>query len=251
MKGVTHTRVTDFYRIADITDWRRLRACDILAVHGIGKGYLNKLRLWLAQRDVCLRDDNPPSYWLETLKLPAKDFPGVCPFTIVIDVNETLPWGFQSITDRDGKLIKVQTTEKALWTIGLGDYTIEGMEEDIQIERKSLEDLVGTLSGRRENFEAEVARLDSLCSFAAIIVEGSWVDILEDSHTHGARAKSVSRTFLSWSIRYPNVRWIMTAGREHAEIVAYWLMHNFWWQSQREDSAAERNQKSQQLFAEV
>ena len=251
MKGVAHTRVVSHYRITNITDWRRIRACDVLAVHGIGKGYLNKLRLWLAQRDVCLKDDNSPSYWLQLQGLPAKEYPGLCPFTVVIDTNETLPFSFSAIKDRDGKIIQIPTIIKPMWVQGLGDYSIEGMESDVQIERKSMDDLLGTLSGRRENFEAEIAQLDSLCSFSAIVCECSWADILQDNHEHGARAKGVSRTFLSWAIKYPSVHWIMCAGRGHAEIVTYWLLHNFWWQSQRDESASELRQTAKQLFAPV
>ena len=251
MKGKTHARVTTFYRITSLEDWRRVRAADVLSVHGIGKGYLNKLRLWLAHRGVNLRDDNSASYWLKTLTVPATEAPGTCPFTIVVDVNETLPFGFKSISDRDGKVIDIPTITKPLWSLGLADYSIEGMLEDVQIERKSMDDLLGTLSGRRESFEDEIARLDSLCSFAAIVCECSWIDILQDNHDHGARAKSVSRTFLSWAVRYPSVHWVMCCGREHAEVVTYWLLHNFWWQAQREIAVTDCLKTAKELFRPV
>ncbi|MCP4507986.1 MAG: hypothetical protein GY826_16580, partial [Fuerstiella sp.] len=247
MKGVVHKRVTDHYRISTIEDWRLIRAADVLRVQGVGKGYLNKLRLWLAHKSINLRDDNTPAYWLEVLTKRVKctgkephSF-GVCPFTIIVDSNETFPFMFTSMTDSDGNIVNVPTVREPLWTLGLADYSIRGMEEDIQIERKSLEDLLGTLSGRRENFEAEIARLDGLCSYAAIVCEAQWSDILHDTHEHGPRAKSVSRTFLSWSIKYPRVHWIMCAGREHAEIVTYQLLKKFWWQAQKEESVMERN----------
>jgi hypothetical protein len=255
MKGVIHQRVTARYRISSIEDWRLIRAVDILAVEGVGKGYLSKLRLWLAHRDITLKNDGSPAYWIDVvtkrLDKDIDDKPGTCPFTIVVDSNETFPFSFTSMVDSDGNIVEVPTVYRALWTEGWADYTIDGMEDRIQIERKSQEDLLGTLSGRRENFEAEIARLDGFCSFAAIVVECEWSDILKDSHDHGPRAKSVSRTFLSWAIKYPRVHWVFCAGRSHAEIVTYQLLTKFWWQSQREDSAMERNQIARDLFAKV
>lgn len=252
MRGKIHQRVVDHYRIFTLESWRLVRASDILQVNGVGKGYLSKLRLWLAHRDVCLKGDNPPSYWLTLEKRADMDEPsGPCPFTIIVDSNETFPFTFEGITDKDGKLVNVPCERKAMWTSKLADYSIKGMETEIQIERKSLEDLVGTLSGRRENFEEEIATIDGLCSYAAIVCECQWSDILADQHDHGARAKSVSRTCLSWRIKYPRVHWEMCFGRQHAERVTYQLLYNYWWQAQREESAKERGQLHADIFAPV
>jgi len=238
MKSKTISRVMSFFRIPldDIERWRTIRASDVLAIPGCGKSMLNKLRLYLAHRGVNLRDDNPPAYWLEALTPKPDDSEpsGSCPFTVIVDHNETFPFTFEGITDSDDRPVSVPIMKEQMWREGLADYSIVGMKQEIQIERKSLEDLVSTLSMRRESFEDEIARLDGGCEFAAIVCESPWSEVLQDTHDHGARAKSISRTYLSWVIRYPGVHWIMCAGRYHAEHVTYRLLEKFWWSKQRD-----------------
>jgi len=204
LKSKIFIRLTSLFRITEPQSWCRISAADVLAVPDCGKVALNKLRLYLAHRGLSLRGDNPPAYWLETLGqvqpdgLHADGFPpyGVCPFTIVIDTNETFPFTFDQIGDRDWNLVKVPTVRRPLYTSGLADYTIDGMETLIQLERKA-EDLASSMSERRDIFEQEIRRLSEMCEYAAVIVESPWSEILADDHTHGARAKSISRTVIA------------------------------------------------------
>jgi hypothetical protein len=256
LKGKTLTRVRNLLKIPldDLERWRLVRATDILNLPGCGKSTLNKLRLYLAHRGISLRDDNPPQYWLDALGTAESraeaEAQGVCPFTIVIDHNETFPFAFDSIRDRDDNPVSVPIVRRQLWRDGLGDYTIDGMEADIQIERKA-DDLASSLSERRDAFEAEVARLNDMCEFAAIVCEHSWSDILADSHDHGARAKSISRTYFAWVIRYPGVHWIMCAGRYHAEQTTFRLLERFWWHKQRTLAAEAAESRTVDLFSRV
>ena len=235
MQGRTHERVVEELRVSKLEDWADVLAVDILAIKGVGSGYLGKLRLWLAHRGFSLKWENAPDYWVQIAD--AEEPVGACPFTVLVDSNETCPYSFKELKGKDGELLNIPVENKAMWTEHLADYSIKGLEHEIQIERKSLEDLVGTLSGRRENFEREVSCIDGLCSFAAIVCECQWSDILIDKHQHGARAKTVSRTMLSWVVKYPRVHWVMCAGRAHAERATYQMLHNFWWQAQRVESA--------------
>lgn len=167
------------------------------------------------------------------------------PFRVVIDVNEGLAYRFADLkTDgaKAGRTIVVSTITKALYQMGkesvqvndkwyhkgLADYSIDGLEEHIQIERKSLEDLYGTLGGRRDDFEAEIARLN-MCDFAAVVIEAGWHDILFNPPEYSRLApKVVSRTITSWSMRYPHVHWFTCAGRAHAEPFTFRLLEMFW-----------------------
>ena len=234
LKSKIMIRLHSLFRITEPQSWSRVSAADVLAVPDCGKVALNKLRLYLAHRGIALRDDNPPSYWIDTLGRPKTDDKsmcvGTCPFTIVIDTNETYPFDFDSIFDKDDNNIVVPTVRKPLYLSGLADYTIQGMECDIQIERKA-DDLASSMSERRDIFEAELCRLNDMCEYAAVVCEYPWATILEGS-IHGASAKSISRTVHSWAVRYPGVHWWFLNGRYHAEQFTFRLLEKFYWDKQ-------------------
>ena len=78
-------------------------------------------------------------------------------YNIVCDSREQLPlW-------KSGVVIK---------RLDVGDYSIEGLEEEICIERKSLCDLFSTLGSGHKRFKAELERAKSLKYFA-IVVDGT------------------------------------------------------------------------------
>lgn len=173
----------------------------------------------------------------------------LCPFTIVVDSNEAAPFHFTGIT-ADGKQKNktwiVPTVTRPLYQMGQqrvrvpngksyvelihgwADYSIDGMESRIQIERKSVNDLYGTIGGRRFEFQAEMMVLNE-CDFAAVVIEGDWRTLLEDPPCSSqVPPKVISRTILSWSIRYPRVHWFPCMNRRHAELVTFHLLMKFW-----------------------
>lgn len=246
-------KVSEFYGLVDVHDWQSLTATDVLVIPGVGAKSLQWLRLYLAHRGLHLSRDNPANYWLEHLDGPADgddrptDRGGACPFTIIIDTNETFPFTFESIIDADGKAVDVPTRREPLYTRGMADYTIAGFEKDIQIERKG-DDLPSSLAQRRENFEAEVASLDAMCEFAAIVIEHEWSDFVETHPGRGASPSAVARTWLSWSLRYPGVKWFWCPGREAAEQMTFWLLERFWHHKNRHDSQRKLNARLQSLL---
>lgn len=116
---------------------------------------------------------------------------------------------------------------RSKWGAGLGDYSIEGYEELIQIERKSAEDLFSTLAHGRVNFEAEVKRLNSQCQYACIIAECDWTTVLHWKG-HGALPQSVVATRLAWEQRYPRVHWKFVPSRSIAEKLTFSMLDRFW-----------------------
>jgi DNA excision repair protein ERCC-4 len=80
--------------------------------------------------------------------------------------------------------VVVDTREqKPLWTkdtavkkLDAGDYSIEGYETKICIERKSLPDLFGTLGKGHARFKLELERAKTLDYFA-IVIEGNYTQI--------------------------------------------------------------------------
>lgn len=153
------------------------------------------------------------------------------PFTIVIDSNETYPYRFTGITedaDRGNAAIIPRMVRKAMYRDGLADYSIEGLERKIQIERKSLTDLYSTLGQRRTEFEAEISRLNETCEIAYLLVEAEWSEILLKPPSRSLlNPKTITRTHDSWMLKYPRVHWVMCAGRRHAEVKTYRLLSKY------------------------
>ena len=81
---------------------------------------------------------------------------------IKIDTREQLPYSF--------------IIPSEVGTLPIGDYSISGLEHNISIERKTLDDLVGCLTQQRERFERELFRGKALDYFT-LVVEGSLSDI--------------------------------------------------------------------------
>lgn len=86
--------------------------------------------------------------------------------TIVIDSREQRPFSFAAEV--------AGSVRKAL---PAGDYSIEGNETVIAVERKTLEDFISTLVHARERFIRELTKLRDY-RFAWIIVEGSLDEVL-------------------------------------------------------------------------
>lgn len=61
-------------------------------------------------------------------------------------------------------------------TLDTGDYSVQGLEHLVAIERKSIPDLVACVGRERPRFDRECQRLLSYPT-RAIVVEGSWRDL--------------------------------------------------------------------------
>jgi len=245
-------RLHSLFKITEPQSWSRVSSADVLAVPGVGKKALNELRLYLAHRGLNLRGDNPPAYWIETLSGKGGDAPelGVCPFTVVRDTNEGNPFEFDQITNGDGLLIRVPIVVRPLYLSGLADYTIDGFETEIQIERKA-DDLYSSMSERRDIFEGEIERLNDMCDFAAVICEIPRSTVILDNNRHGARAKSIINTVSSWRVRFPGVHFIFADGRWDAEQECWRLLSGWWWRRQRQRSEQVIQEITNDIFAEV
>jgi ERCC4-type nuclease len=98
---------------------------------------------------------------------------------IVIDTREQLPYTF----DPD----RVSVTHRAL---PAGDYSLLGQETRVAIERKSLDDFVGSVIQGRERFLRELEALAEL-DLACVVVEASLEDILEHRYRSAAHPNAI------------------------------------------------------------
>lgn len=148
----------------------------------------------------------------------------VCPFTVICDTREQLPYTF------DGLGVAISTVVRGLHS---GDYSIDGMDELIACERKSLDDLYGSTTWGRQRFEAEIGRLNELPGFAAVVIEADWREIADPAeHLAGwenrTDPRSVVGTINSWGIRYPRVHWLACGSRREAEVRTFQILQAAW-----------------------
>ena len=83
---------------------------------------------------------------------------------VVVDTREQRPLDFGSEPVQRG-------------TLASGDYSVLGMESMVAVERKSLPDLVMSVSKERDRFWREITRLARM-NMAAVVVEASFSSAL-------------------------------------------------------------------------
>jgi ERCC4-type nuclease len=107
------------------------------------------------------------------------------PATIVIDTREQEPYSF------DSRL--VAAVRRAL---PAGDYSIEGLEERVAVERKSLDDFVSTVIHARPRFREELRKFARYRA-ACVVVEAGVADVLLQRYRGEAHPNAVIGSALS------------------------------------------------------
>jgi len=148
------------------------------------------------------------------------------PLTIIVDTREQRPWTFENYN--------VTVTRACLRS---GDYSLAGHEHEIALERKSLDDLVQSLSHGRDRFEREVERLSAM-SFAAVLVEASAQDVVMQKYKSEMLPQSVLQSAYSWMVRY-KVPVLWCGSRKHAEYTAFGLLQKYQAHVQDQQTEAE------------
>lgn len=99
--------------------------------------------------------------------------------TVLIDTREQRPLAFAA------DLFHVKRA-----TLATGDYSIEGLQNVLTVERKSLGDLVNTVTHDWIRFRKELYRMAAF-DFAAIVVEADLQDLIEHRYESQVDAASV------------------------------------------------------------
>jgi ERCC4-type nuclease len=107
------------------------------------------------------------------------------PATIVIDTREQEPYSF------DPRL--AGAVRRAL---PAGDYSVEGLEERVAVERKTLDDFVSTVIHGRQRFREELRKLAGYRA-ACIVVEAGVADMLLQRYRGEAHPNAVLGSALS------------------------------------------------------
>lgn len=137
------------------------------------------------------------------------------PLSVIVDTREQHPFRFSGYP--------VEIVTGSLFT---GDYSLPGYEQEIAIERKSLDDLVGCLKNNgRERFERELAR-GRYMRFFAVVVEAGYADIRRGTYRSEMRSEAALQSLAAFSVRY-RVGFQFCGNRKEAEYWTYSLLAKF------------------------
>ncbi len=112
------------------------------------------------------------------------------PATIIIDTREQEPYSF------DPRL--ASALRRAL---PAGDYSVDGIEACVAVERKTMDDFVSTVIHSRERFRAELRKLSGYRA-ACVVVEAGIPDILQQRYRGEAHPNAVLGNALSIILDY-------------------------------------------------
>jgi ERCC4-type nuclease len=124
--------------------------------------------------------------------------------TVIADSREQNPFD----------LSPLKTVQGSLTT---GDYSILGLEHEVAIERKSLQDLIGCVGRERERFDREVKRLLGY-PVRAVICEGSYGQIEAKAYRGSVHPNAVAGSIIGWCAS--GVPVIMAGTRARAQEIA-------------------------------
>ena len=155
----------------------------------------------------------------------AGDFRGGMPMTspiqIIVDSREQTPFTFAGYP-----------VEVAVGTLASGDYSLHGFENRIAIERKSLADLVGCLSGERDRFERELQRLKAVDA-GCVIIESPTADLLAGKFRSRMSPDAAWQSVIAFQMRY-RIPFIFCQDRGGAERTCFDYLRHFQKDRQRE-----------------
>lgn len=103
----------------------------------------------------------------------------------VVDSREQCPLDLTSLRTVTGTLVT-------------GDYSIQGLEHVVVVERKSLGDLLACVGRERERFDREIMRLLAY-PVRAVVVEASWEDLEHGEWRGELRPDQVVGSVLGWN----------------------------------------------------
>ena len=126
---------------------------------------------------------------------------------VLVDSREQAPWTFE------GQGMTLQTAR-----LDTGDYSLPGLEHSVTIERKSLDDWVGTVMRSRGRFYRELERMRAY-RFRAVIIEAGVREIMAGRYKSGARPSAVLG-FISEIIVCQSVPVYLGGSRPEAQILA-------------------------------
>src|SRR5574343_1029707 len=179
----------------------------------------------------------------------------VAPFTVLVDTAETQPFQFDGICadaadDYAPLIIPTRFTCLGRYPNSTGDYSVCGYASRVGVERKSVDDALGTVlgfaDGRRERFEQELRNL-AASEAGAVVVEGSLGDCIRLAPEYGKRTaeengRAVFRSIVAFQQDYKTPI-VFCDNRELAQFFTFRFLERFWKNEQRRERQLRRQQK--------
>lgn len=153
---------------------------------------------------------SPPIYRGEPLN--PEPLKGMGKLTVVCDNREQTPLIFTRLPSIRG-------------TLQSGDYSAVGLETELAIERKSLDDLAGSVTSDRERFERELHRLRGF-RFKRLLIVGSREDIEQHNYRSKALPKAILNTLSAFECRYDLPIVYTPTAEAAAMLVESWVYWN-------------------------
>ena len=126
---------------------------------------------------------------------------------IIQDTREQRPLSFDGLHIRG-----VPKLDVVVHKLDVGDYSVQGLEDKLFIERKSAQDLYGTLFQGRERFQREMERMQSF-KYKYLVIESTPFGFAQhmEWHRHMMQFNSAFSTLMIYAERYGlKVRWAKT-----------------------------------------
>jgi len=227
------------FGITEPSQWCEIRPEWIKQIHNVGPRTLDLIRLYLAARGLTLKDDATVEFWQANLQsatiggqIALTDNATTEEFTILIDQQEKHPWTFQGLGTEERPLI-VPYRWQSLGP-SHGDYSVAGCEAHVHIERKSLDDALGTFLSHGDRRDRWIHTLEFLAEIPSgcVIVEATQGQCLAGINQRGARSVISMRnefmgSVISWASTYAIPFWFMDS-RRLAERLAYKILKRGW-----------------------
>ncbi len=121
-------------------------------------------------------------------------------------------------------------------TLSTGDYSIDGLESRVAVERKSLPDFMASISTSRERFERELVRARGLDAFM-VVVEAPFSDLVAGNYRSRMQPKAAAQTVYSFMSRY-RTSFHFAQSRAMAEYATFHFLRHYARQVEREYKAA-------------
>lgn len=133
----------------------------------------------------------------------------------LVDTREQRPLDFSAVENRS--LFKIAPA-----TLVTGDYSVRGLEQEIAVERKSLEDLLMCVGRERERFERELRRMQSY-EARLVVVEATWQQLGVGGWRSQITPRQVQGSIMRWQT------WRIPFHFAHSREDASRFVANFMW----------------------